>query len=944
MTHTLTAAILVLMALGADRARAQELPADDALRAAIAVEELEHDATTARARYDAIAKDASRDAAIRRHAWLRLGQLARQRGETDLARDALAQAAQGDDAIAREAQALAQQEPQDPVRAKELDAAAERAVQALFEKKVDLKGELDNVAWFGDAAVAPLIRHHLESRDAKSSAALWRIGTPRALGFVGEQLASDDAAARRAILSGIGSVPVAPAAAALIRTALFDADDEVALAALSRAESIEIEDLCTVVASARPRVRNTALQALAAQLQLRMVPFHQALAQKARASRAVATALAPVLESTSPEDFKLATRCLLYAGAFSTEGRTLLVKWLPRLRDADAGFQLPGRADFAGETENAEALADALEKLLPDAGQGVRAVANRLVEFYFRERAWRRPALDGVLRIARLASSSGHLTNWLVQNARFEDAPRVVEVLAGSTALSEASPWLAQYALEQAQFEPIRRTLDWLLTSDEGERWQPSSLLLALARTGHPDALAWLRALREKGSPRLGKNDLERAAVWYAVRRNDDATRAFLRELLTSDATGDPEARIALFGQLVRMGDERIWDDIAGVRARAGDGLIHPVAWWPGREFDGNVRLHINHWLTRRVERDGRQVWWHGYDPAALTSIWSQLLQPVDGMYGPDWSFSADPIFAAHKDPYATPDAVQLAICEAHRARCLADPSFDPQSPLSTALLPLLWAADQPDHSDATRREALAQLRATAFAAPSAKVRLLAIRQVELRRDDATLAALHQLVADPGSLVAVAAWEKLDALGSPVDRARVVRGFSSPDRDARLFVLEQSKRCTESVTDLILPLLRDEAAEVRFEACRHFAARVELDSVPALLETLKDESETVRKAAAEALQAIRLYHDEKARWARVLGGKPGLGTVAAAEALVDQASLPNDVPTRVLAIRSLGLLAAPETLPLLIAWTKDQDASIASAAREAVQRIHAASK
>ena len=941
MTHTLTAAILVLMALGADRARAQELPADDALRAAIAVEELEHDGTTARARYDAIAKDASRDAAIRRHAWLRLGQLARRRGETDLARDALAQAARGDDAIARAAQSLAQQEPQDPARAKELDAAAERAVAALFETKVDLNGALENVAWFGEAAVAHLIRRHLDSRDARSSAALWRIGTKRALGFVGEQLASDDVAARRAILSGVGSVPIAPAAAVLVRTALFDADDEVAVAALSRAESIEIEDLCTAVGSARPRVRSTALQALAAQLPHRMVPSDQALAQKERVSRAVAAALAPVLESTSLEDFELASRSLLSAGGFSTEGRTLLVKWLPRLRDAGHVLYLPDRADFAGEAENAAALADALEKLLPDAGQGVRAVANRLVEFYFRERAWKRSALDGVLRIARLAPGSGLFTNWLMQNATFGDAPRVVEVLADSTALSEASHWLAQYALEKAQFEPIRRTVDWLLVSDEGERWRPSLLLLALARTGHPDALPWLRALREKGSLRLGKNDLERAAVWYAVRRNDDATRAFLRELLTSDASGDPEARIALFGQLVRMGDERIWDDIAEVRARAGDGLIHPVAWWPGREFDANVQLGIDRWLTLRVERDGRQVWWHDYDESALASIWSRLLQPVDGKYGPDWSFSAVPIFTAHEDPYATPDAVHLAICEAHRARCTIDPSFDPQS---TALLPLLWDADQPDHADAARREALAKLRAAAFAAPSAKVRRLAVDQVELRRDDATLAALHQLVADPEALVAVAAWEKLDALGAPVDRARVVRGFASTDRDARLFVLAQSKRCTESVSDLILPLLRDEAAEVRLEACRHFAARVELDSVPALLETLKDESDTVRRAAAESLQAIRLYHDEKARWARVLGGKPGLGTVAAAEALVDQASPPNDVQTRVLAIRSLGLLAAPETLPLLIAWTKDQDASIASAAREAVQRIHAQSK
>src|SRR5690606_11186667 len=144
--------------------------------------------------------------------------------------------------------------------------------------------------------------------------------------------------------------------------------------------------------------------------------------------------------------------------------------------------------------------------------------------------------------------------------------------------------------------------------------------------------------------------------------------------------------------------------------------------------------------------------------------------------------------------------------------------------------------------------------------------------------------------------------------------------------------------------DLLLPLLRDPDEQVRIATCRHFAARVDLDAVPALLETLKDPEEQVRRAAAESLQAIRLYHDEKARWARVLGGKPELGSAAAAERLVDQAAAEQPRDTRLLAIRSLGLLGAPETLPLLIEWTKDEDADVARAALEAVQRIHAAAK
>jgi hypothetical protein len=43
----------------------------------------------------------------------------------------------------------------------------------------------------------------------------------------------------------------------------------------------------------------------------------------------------------------------------------------------------------------------------------------------------------------------------------------------------------------------------------------------------------------------------------------------------------------------------------------------------------------------------------------------------------------------------------------------------------------------------------------------------------------------------------------------------------------------------------------------------------------------------------------------------------------------------------VLAIRSLGVLGAPEAQPFLIEWTKDSDPGVAGAAREAVGRIHA---
>jgi HEAT repeat protein len=47
-----------------------------------------------------------------------------------------------------------------------------------------------------------------------------------------------------------------------------------------------------------------------------------------------------------------------------------------------------------------------------------------------------------------------------------------------------------------------------------------------------------------------------------------------------------------------------------------------------------------------------------------------------------------------------------------------------------------------------------------------------------------------------------------------------------------------------------------------------------------------------------------------------------------------------DKQQRLLAIRSLALLNAPESLPYLIDWTKDQDTDIQAVAKKAIADIH----
>ena len=132
----------------------------------------------------------------------------------------------------------------------------------------------------------------------------------------------------------------------------------------------------------------------------------------------------------------------------------------------------------------------------------------------------------------------------------------------------------------------------------------------------------------------------------------------------------------------------------------------------------------------------------------------------------------------------------------------------------------------------------------------------------------------------------------------------------------------------------------DEDAGVRAGACQALANRLADDAVPVLLEALRDADAEVRGAATEALERIRFHQEQRAYWQRARAGIDTSPANAAA-LLIAQAQPDQDQEQRLLAIRSLALLDTPEALPYLIGWTKDADAAVARAAREAIATIHA---
>jgi HEAT repeat protein len=138
---------------------------------------------------------------------------------------------------------------------------------------------------------------------------------------------------------------------------------------------------------------------------------------------------------------------------------------------------------------------------------------------------------------------------------------------------------------------------------------------------------------------------------------------------------------------------------------------------------------------------------------------------------------------------------------------------------------------------------------------------------------------------------------------------------------------------------VVRPLLRDPEMYVRQAVASLAATLLDLEAVPMLLELLRDPVSDVREAAKDALTAIDLFHTQKNRWAKLLQGT-GLEAGSAAEALIQQTRAEQPKSVRLRAIESLGTLATPESLPILIQLTQDKDSEIAAAAGAAVDRIN----
>jgi len=111
------------------------------------------------------------------------------------------------------------------------------------------------------------------------------------------------------------------------------------------------------------------------------------------------------------------------------------------------------------------------------------------------------------------------------------------------------------------------------------------------------------------------------------------------------------------------------------------------------------------------------------------------------------------------------------------------------------------------------------------------------------------------------------------------------------------------------------------------------------DTVPYLLECLKDPSKQVSQEAEAILGRMRRYEEQKRAWQALLGGEGFEGEAASPAVGLIKMLKHEDQAVRLAAIKSLGKLADPSTLPVLVKLMAEGTDEEKAAAKLAVDAI-----
>lgn len=881
-----------------------------ALQQAILAEEREHDLARAEELYRQAFEAAGLSESVRARAGLRLGKLLQRLGKVDAAREVLGQAAQLEDPAGRAAREILEQDPEGEARTRALRAKARELLAGDATEMWDLK-ELDgqrraDLLWMGAAATPELIAaaHRIVEDEAKTTVngvlmdplqagvllrMAFEAGGEGALEVIQSAPASDRVEWRLAVASGLSRSMAEPEMMDTARRLLADPAPQVVMAALqSVGTSWPAEALMSLVDHPSADVRESVE---------RMVRFSWAQLRhpEGDASRTVELLLVKVrkmLRSVDPAMGRSGTSLLTSPAMMLTSAsRTLLLNQVPDIEvlrhQAGVLVQQPDVPLLATPTEHLDRLVELARRLGPPI-QKLDGSQPATLELY----DWQR----FVDRFAELCSYQ-----WSA-----EGLPQVLELLELGYGITNASVALLcthagdDMALEMARLTQSvgadRRLLEWLGgRALPPEAWSSLRQLLPevdlkplaspAAQTGHPEALAWLErtAMAEEEDRKVCQ-----WALTLAAQREDESgeARAALRRIAT--ATGDWQT-------LILLGDR---ESIAGIVATA-RGL--------GDREENSLAAHL-------LDSDDNC----GYSMADRTALLREVAQhgvPLWENPFKRWEFGGG----------AVPVEIMDALVDAALA--------------SDALL----RDGKGSHTTRFWRRALRQdpARYVRRALGSGKAGVInEALEVAHEVEDLELSA----IADAARAHDLVSLGTLAAETQDEERARAIAGLAmaSNSADVRRWLFQKLDSRWILTEEQVLAGLRDADENVRYRAVLFLGSDLAKVSDPLVNELLRiaesDQSGDNRTEARKLLATLREFREQKAYWARVFDGTDTTPASAAA-ALLRQAKDGNK-EVRVLAIRSLGSLGAPEALPFLIDWTQDGDAEIAAAATEAIRVIH----
>ncbi|MCA9002216.1 MAG: HEAT repeat domain-containing protein, partial [Planctomycetes bacterium] len=596
----------------------------------------------------------------------------------------------------------------------------------------------------------------------------------------------------------------------------------------------------------------------------------------------------------------------------------------------------PWPKNQADLTEAHQALMDLGRQQLRTGGANVMPSVLKLFEFGY--------------------ADAGDCYGWLARNLTEELLPQVFDAMKSTEAFDRCFDKFERMELGQKCLPGLiaflNRTYEQGLQNRRdhpdlnpysGDAWGPWMRGLAcLGRIDSQESLIYLMRTAQAGE----FVHSSAIVVQMSERGGMGELREELRALLAMtpkhvDENGDQWARGRVLQRLVFLGDELVWlnpepwaahpmRNVSGYRINRpmpGESLDSPLIWLAGL---GSPQQ------PGRAEDSPRD----GYTAQSLARIWTYLFEHPDAFPKASPYEFLDSALSRRDLGDSRLEGIVLPASRAWERRIdrgelpASELEWSGIHELQGTLLHYARSAEGPANADSP----LLRLPLMCLRGEAPDLSYGTLNSLQAGDGDFWAAEVRRWISRSGSSGGQALGALAD-LGVELTEKEIHSVVSSKEAyTRRVFVQNISSLAPKAPAEWIAPLLEDPVHEIRRNACRALGQRLDADAVPALLEVLGDQDEEVRTAAREALQQIRFYHDEKARWERFFLGQE-LSTVGAAQRLLQQALPDQPVEQRVLAIRSLGMLAAPEALPFLIDWVGQGPDAVKAAGEEAIERI-----